>query len=67
VSHLRNVVARLLKGDFDLHAGGARDAWDVRASLEAVDDEHLLTEEIERLLPALPAESRRLWERIRGE
>jgi uncharacterized protein (DUF2267 family) len=62
VSLLRDVVAELVARSIP-HG----DAWDVRAILEAVDDEHLLTEEIERLLPALPAESRRLWERIRGE
>ena len=50
-----------------LHAGSARDAWDARALLEAADDKQPLIGEIERLLPALPAESRRLWERVRSE
>jgi hypothetical protein len=48
-----------------LYAGGPQDAWDIEQLL-ACPDRDRLTAEIERVLPLLPPEARRLWERLRG-
>jgi hypothetical protein len=50
-----------------LHAGGPKDAWDIRALLEASDDAGAVQNEVERILPRLPADARRLWSRLRAE
>lgn len=50
-----------------LHAGGAKDAWDIRALLEATEGAAELEAEVEGLVPGLPADARRLWSRLRGE
>jgi len=50
-----------------LHAGGPKDAWDIQSLLDAVDDAAHLTSEVERVLPRLPSEARRLWLRLRSE
>jgi hypothetical protein len=48
-----------------LYAGGAQDAWDIEQLL-AGPDRAALTGEVDATIGALPVESRRLWERIRG-
>lgn len=50
-----------------LHAGGPKDAWDVQALLEIAEDRSTLIAEVERTLPRLPADARRLWSRIRAD
>jgi hypothetical protein len=50
-----------------LHAGGPKDAWDIRALLEAVDDVEKVTSAVESELPRLPREARQLWSRLRSE
>jgi predicted nucleotidyltransferase len=50
-----------------LHAGGPKDAWDIRALLGAVEDAPAVASEVERALPRLPQEARRLWSRLRSE
>jgi predicted nucleotidyltransferase len=50
-----------------LHAGGAKDAWDIRSLLEVSDDAAELAAEVERMLPRLPTDARRLWSRLRAE
>lgn len=47
-----------------LHAGGYRDAADVKMMLAGADE--AVVEHVERVLPALPADARRLWEEIRS-
>jgi hypothetical protein len=47
-----------------LLAGGAKDAWDIRALLEVVASPELVRAEVESALPRLPADARRLWERL---
>jgi predicted nucleotidyltransferase len=48
-----------------LHAGGPKDAWDVRSLLESVEQADAVEDEVERMVPRLPSECRRLWERLR--
>jgi hypothetical protein len=50
-----------------LHAGGPKDAWDVRALLEASDRPAEIESEVDRLVSRLPADARRLWARLRDE
>jgi len=50
-----------------LYAGGPKDAWDIRALLEVSDDAAALQAEVERIVPRLPADARRLWSRLRAE
>lgn len=50
-----------------LDAGGPKDAWDVRALLDAVEDAAEVASEVERALPRLPPQARRLWSRLRSE
>jgi hypothetical protein len=50
-----------------LHAGGPKDAWDVRALLDAVDDAGGVVSDVEGSLPRLPQEARRLWSRLQSE
>jgi predicted nucleotidyltransferase len=50
-----------------LHAGGPKDAWDVRSLLEASPDEPALRAEVIRALPAVGAEASRLWARLQSE
>jgi len=49
-----------------LHAGGPKDAWDIRALLEVVDGAANVEAEVGRLVPRLPADAGRLWARLRG-
>ena len=48
-----------------LHAGGPRDAWDIRMLLETLDEAKPIAAEVERMLPRLPVECKILWDRIR--
>jgi hypothetical protein len=50
-----------------LHAGGPKDAWDISSLAEAHHQWEAIKEEVESLVDRLPAESRRLWERLRTE
>jgi len=50
-----------------LHAGGPKDAWDIRSLLECHDQVDSIRAEVDRLLSNLPAQSKRLWERLRDE
>ena len=50
-----------------LHAGGAKDAWDIRALLEASAEAAEIKSEVERLVPRLPADARSLWSRLCAE
>jgi hypothetical protein len=50
-----------------LHAGGPKDAWDIRALLEVSDDAAAVQAEVERTIPRLPADARLLWSRLRAE
>jgi hypothetical protein len=50
-----------------LHAGGPKDAWDIRSLLEVADDPEALVNEVERLLPRLPVDARHLWSRLRAK
>jgi hypothetical protein len=50
-----------------LHAGGPRDAWDISSLAEAHPRWETIKAEVERQVEWLPAESRRLWERLRAE
>jgi len=50
-----------------LHAGGPKDAWDIRALLEATEDAAAIEAEVENKLPELPSEAQRLWSRLRRE
>lgn len=51
-----------------LYAGGPKDAWDIHALIEARPEERdTLCAEVDRHLDRLPAESRRLWARIRAD
>jgi predicted nucleotidyltransferase len=50
-----------------LHAGGPKDAWDVRSLLEASRDPAALRAEVERGLPAVGAEASRLWTRLQAQ
>lgn len=47
-----------------LFAGGFQDFWDV-AQLLGGDDASAIATEVEHRLPALPAESARLWAQVR--
>lgn len=50
-----------------LHAGGPKDAWDIRALLESSDEASAVQAEVERMLPRLPADATHLWGRLRAE
>lgn len=50
-----------------LYAGGPKDAWDIRALLEVLDRAADVEAEVERVVLRLPADSGRLWSRLRGE
>jgi hypothetical protein len=50
-----------------LHAGGPRDAWDIRALLETLEQADALKIEVDRLVSRLPAGSLSLWKRLRDE
>jgi hypothetical protein len=47
-----------------LHAGGYRDAADVKMMLAGADE--TVVANVERVLPALPADARRLWNEVRA-
>jgi predicted nucleotidyltransferase len=49
-----------------LHAGGPKDAWDIRSLLDAVDDPAHIASDVERKLSRLPSDARELWSRIRS-
>jgi len=50
-----------------LHAGDPKDAWDVRALIEILEKGGALEEKVDRMLPRLPVECKRLWRRLRDE
>jgi hypothetical protein len=50
-----------------LHAGGPKDAWDIRSLIEVAEDRTALLAEVERSLPRLPADARHLWGRIKAD
>ena len=50
-----------------LHAGGAKDAWDIRALLEASAQPAQIKSEVDRVIVRLPADARSLWSRLREE
>jgi hypothetical protein len=50
-----------------LHAGGPKDAWDISSLAETHEQWATISAEVEHLLDRLPAESRRLWERLQAE
>lgn len=50
-----------------LHAGGPKDAWDIRALLEVSDDAAGVQAEVERTISQLPADARLLWSRLCAE
>lgn len=50
-----------------LYAGGPKDAWDIHALLEVSDDAVAVQAEVERIVPRLPVDARRLWARLRLE
>jgi hypothetical protein len=50
-----------------LHAGGPKDAWDIRALLEVSDDAAAVQAEVERTIARLPEDARLLWARLRAE
>jgi len=47
-----------------LHAGSARDTWDIQALFEVTPDSAALKAEVERWLPRLPNRARSLWARV---
>jgi hypothetical protein len=50
-----------------LLAGGAKDAWDIRALLEVVASPDLVRRDVETVLPGLPSDARRLWKRLASD
>jgi hypothetical protein len=60
-------VARVAGVLLKLLAGGPKDAWDVRALLDAHPPGETLRAEVAASLPRLPADARRLWSRILDE
>jgi hypothetical protein len=50
-----------------LHAGGPKDAWDIRALFEVLDDPAAVQAEVERAIDRLPPDARQLWSRLRAE
>lgn len=48
-----------------LHAGGPKDAWDIRALLDSHPQSTAIRDEVDRRVIRLTSESRRLWEQIR--
>lgn len=50
-----------------LHAGGPRDAWDISSLAEIHEGWAGVKSEVEEVVGRLPAESRRLWKRLREE
>jgi len=50
-----------------LHAGGPKDAWDIRSLLESHAQAESIRLEVDRRATRLPPESRRLWDRLRGD
>lgn len=49
-----------------LHAGGPKDAWDIRSLLESHEQAASIQAEVDEAVTRLSAEGRRLWERVRG-
>lgn len=49
-----------------LLAGGAKDAWDIRALLDVVPSPDVVRNDVETVLPRLPPDARRLWNRVAG-
>jgi hypothetical protein len=50
-----------------LHAGGPKDAWDIRALFEVSDDPVAVQAGVESAIHRLPADARHLWSRLRAE
>lgn len=49
-----------------LHAGGPKDAWDIRSLLEVAEEPDSLVAAVDRAVPRLSEESRSLWARLKG-
>ena len=60
MSLLRDVLLKL-------HAGGPKDAWDIRSLLESETAPGVIRAEVDRVVPRLSAESRHLWEKLRAD
>lgn len=50
-----------------LHAGGPKDAWDIRSLLEVAEDPASLVAAVDQVVPRLSGDSRRLWSRLKSE
>lgn len=50
-----------------LHAGGPKDAWDIRALLDVSDQPAELAIEVDRVVGRLPTDAQHLWSRLRDE
>jgi hypothetical protein len=50
-----------------LHAGGPKDAWDIRALFEVSSDVAGLEAEVDAVVSRLPGDARQLWSRLRTE
>jgi len=49
----------------ELYAEGPKDAWDIRALLEAQREPDSLRSDVDARIESMPAECRRLWARLR--
>lgn len=49
-----------------LYAGGPKDAWDISALLDSVDDPDSLRAEVDARIESIPAECGQLWARLRN-
>lgn len=50
-----------------LHAGGPKDAWDIRALFEVSSDVATLETEVDGVVSRLPSDARQLWSRLRPD
>jgi hypothetical protein len=50
-----------------LHAGGPKDAWDIRSLLEVVAEPQAVVARVDSQVGRLPLDARRLWVRVRDE
>jgi predicted nucleotidyltransferase len=48
-----------------LHAGGPKDAWDIRSLLESHAAPDAIRADVDQVIPRLSADSRQLWEKLR--
>lgn len=49
-----------------LYAGGSKDAWDVHWLLESHEQADAIRAEVDLMVPRLPPECLRLWDRVRA-